>query len=534
MSRFYRAGRQMITSNHALAGAAALTCGLVLAGCDGSVQGDGYYNPYAGSSPPIANSATVNRPSAAATPSPCVDPSGFGGKGCFKCAPTTNDELLAACTTSHFETFDNAQRIVGFDPATPKPTLGEPGPALPMFDPGTSTDPAPVLPPAPACPIDTMPNPVMVLGATGFPMETIAKAMGNDATVFFVEKGSCDGVAGMVINAPRLSGEAVYFDSEGTKNRCALQEDHPADITISGLFAQSCANQSGLAEPVALPSEVDDLLGPINPVMFAAPATSKERSISAEAAYKVYGFGAGSGVAPWTDEAHVFRRRASSGNQQTVALTLGIPADALRGRDSNGGSNMLKALLTTDAPQQTIGISSSEIVDTNPDVMKTLAYQHYKQPVAFYPDSDAANLDRRNVRDGHYFMWIPLHVFVRTSGGDPVAVANTRLDPDGSKKAARDASVKRLAYVMVNRQQAPVGSVDIFGALKRSGNVPQCAMHVKRAKEGAPLEPYTAPVSCDCAFEAATPGTTGATCSPCKDSSACNPAKPTCSFGYCE
>ena len=69
---------------------------------------------------------------------------------------------------------------------------------------------------------------------------------------------------------------------------------------------------------------------------------------------------------------------------------------------------MLKALLASDAPGRTLGISSSEIVDTNRDVMKTLAYKHYEQPVAFYPDSDAASLDRRNVRDGHYFPWMPL------------------------------------------------------------------------------------------------------------------------------
>jgi hypothetical protein len=166
--------------------------------------------------------------------------------------------------------------------------------------------------------------------------------------------------------------------------------------------------------------------------------------------------------------------------------------------------------------------------------MKALAYKHYKQPVAFYPDSDPANLDRRNVRDGHYFMWMPLHVLVRTSGGDPVALQNDTLDPNGSKKAARDASVKRLVFVMVSRQQAPVPSVDLFGALKRNGIVPQCAMRVRRAKEGAPLESYVPPVSCDCAFEAALPGTTRPDCKPCKESSECSSGKATCSFGFCE
>ena len=515
-----------ITTASRIAAALALTA--AAAGCSSSAEGSGYNRYYE------PQNAAVGVPPTVGPQSNCIDPAGFGGRGCFRCTPTTSDELLAACTPSLFESFDNQQRITGFDPANPKPALVEQGPTPPPFETASSpTEPDPGAPPAPACPIDSVPNPVMVLGATGFPMETIAKSMGTQATIFYGEKSSCEGVAAMVLNQ-RMSGEVVYYDANGTRTRCALAQEHPADLTLSALFAPSCANQAGLAEPVALPPQVEDLLGPINPVMFAAPATSKERAISAEAAYKVFGFGGLSGVAPWTDEQYVFRRRAGSGNQLTVALSLGIPTGELRGRDSNGSSNMLKALLTSGAPQQTIGISSSEIVDTNRDVMKTLAYKHYKQPVAFYPDSDAATLDRRNVRDGHYFMWMPLHVMVRTSGGEPVAVPNAALDPDGRRKAARDASVKLLSFVMINRQQAPVRSVDIFGALKRSGTVPQCAMKVSRAKEGAPLVPFTPPVSCDCAFEAATPGNTRPDCSPCRDASECSSGKPTCSFGYCE
>ena len=530
MNAWYRGAR----TTRAGQGFVVLLASLSLGGClwgDGLAHGDGYYggSPSATPASPAPIAAT---PPSVDMPSECIDASGFGGRGCYTCAATTSDQLLAACTTSRFEDFDNAKRIAGFDPANPKPPRPSLGPTPPPFDPGTSpgTDPGT---PAPACPIATKPNPVMVLGATGFPMEAIAKAMGAEATIFFQEKGSCDGVATIVLNQ-KLSGEVVFYDADGTKNRCMLQEDHPADITLSALFAETCANQSGLAEPVALPSDVADFLGPVNPVMFAVPATSKERAISAEAAYKVYGFGPQAGVAPWNDEQYVYRRRASSGNQQTVALTLGLPADALRGRDAGGSSNMLTALLQSSAPQQTIGISSSEIVDPNRDVMKTLAYKHYKQPVAFYPDSDPASLDRRNVRDGHYCLWIPLHLLARTRSGDPVAVANVVLDPDGSKKAARDASVKRLAFVMTSRQQAPVPSVDLFGALKRVGNVPQCAMKVRRSKEGAPLESYTPAVSCDCAFEAALPGTTRPDCTPCSDSSQCSSGRATCSFGFCE
>lgn len=510
----------------------ALVACLVVAGCSSRLEGRGYgghRDPYGSSG---SSSGDVS-PVPASPTTGCIDPTGFGGRGCFRCAPTTSSELLSACTTSHFEDFDNARRIANFEPSDPRPTVVQQGPTPPPFEASTETQPDPNAPAAPACVITPSMHPVMILGATGFPMETIAKAMGNQATVFYLEKSSCEGVAAMVLNQ-RLSGEVLTYDPNGVASRCTLAEEHPADLTLSALFAPSCANQAGLAEPVSLPAQVEDLLGPINPVMFTVPATSKERAISAEAAYKVYGFGNLSGVAPWTDEQYVFRRRAGSGNQLTVALTLGLPVGELRGRDSNGSSNMLKALLASDAPGRTLGISSSEIVDTNRDVMKTLAYKHYEQPVAFYPDSDAASLDRRNVRDGHYFPWMPLHVLVRTSGGDPVAAADSALDPDGSQRSLRDATVKLLSYVMVNRQQAPVRSVDLFGALKRTGTVPQCAMKVTRAKEGAALTSFTPPVSCDCAFEAATPGNTRSDCTPCRDASECTSQKPTCSFGYCE
>lgn len=472
----------------------------------------------------------------------CIDPTGFGGRGCFRCTPTTNDELLNACTTGvTYEPFDNKTRINGFDPANPRPPLVDGGPTPPPFDAGatTPTDAGPP-PTAPLCSTIggggalSLPNPVMVLGATGFPMDVIAKSMGTAATIFYSENGSCAGVASMILNSPKVQGEVTFYDVNGVATKCTLDEPHPADLTLSALFADSCAEQNGLPANVQLPAGVEDLLGPVNPVMFAAPATSQERVISAEAAYKVYGFGVNSGVAPWVDENYIFRRTASSGNQQSTARTLGLPIGGLRGRDSSGSSNMKKALQASDAPNKTIGISSSEIIDINRDVMKSLAYQHYNQVVGFYPDSDPGAFDRRNVRNGHYYMWIPLHVLVRTNAGDPIAAQNLTLDPDGSKKAARDAAVKLLAFVMVNRQEPPVKSVDVFAALKKVGNIPQCAMTVTRTKEGAPLQPYQPSARCGCAYEKTSPGTTPPECKACTDSTSCPANRPTCSFGFCE
>lgn len=462
----------------------------------------------------------------------CEDPSGFGGRGCYRCPitpTTTSDQLLRACTTSRFEVFDNAKRIKPFDPRmpTPPPPL-DAGPSPPPFDAG-------VPPPdaggdagtSPPCPIGTRPNPVMLLGATGFPLEAIAKGMGSHATIFYAERSSCEGVASMFLNELKLSGDIVYFDNtDGKPIKCTLSEDHPADIASSGLFAQTCASQFNLPPANPVPAGFKDFLGPTNVTMFAVPTASLQHAVSAEAAWKVYGFGDNSGVPPWDSEELIFRRRPSSANQQVVALTLGLPPTAFRGRDSNGSSNMLSALKASSDPERTIGISSSEIVDTNRDEIRVLAYQHYNQPVAFYPDSDPASFDRRNVRDGHYFMWTPLHLFVRTNAvGDPVGA-----DP------GRNAAVKELTLVMASRQAPPVRSVDLLlGALKNLGNVPPCAMRVARAKEGDPLKPFVPEASCACAFEAVSPGAQPPECTRCANMSECTSgSRRTCSFGFCE
>jgi hypothetical protein len=464
----------------------------------------------------------------------CIDKTGFGGRGCFRCVPKTNDELLSACTSARFEAFDNGARIAGFDPSDPRPALPEAGPPYPVFDAGLATQDAGAesLPP---CPLDSKPNPVMILGATGFPMNTLARGMGSHATIFYQEEGSCRGVASIVIGDPKLEGTIVYYDATtGEPTKCALREPHPADLTMSTLSPETCASKSALPSTVVLPPDVELFLGPITVMNFAVPAGSPERVVSAEAAYRVYGFGNGSGVAPWTDESFIFRRTQNSGNQTLTALSLGLPVDAFRGRDSNGSTNMLYALQTSPSPARTIGISSCEIVDTNRQFVKALAYKHYGQPVGFYPDSEVGSFDRRNVRDGHYFLWSSLHVFVRTRGGDPVAAVNPGLDPDGSKAADRNAAVGLLTLVMVSRVPPPVASVDLLTALKMLGNVPQCAMRVTRRREGAPLEPFTPERTCACAWEATSPGSTPTGCVPCTTDEVCPLSHPRCSFGYCE
>jgi hypothetical protein len=489
----------------------------------------------------------------------CLDPTGFGGRGCWRCPATTNEQFLNACTGAIFEPFDNATRIKDFDPSNPKPPLVDGGANPPRFDAGPSS--VATVNDA-GCPFGdeaNYPNPVLILGATGFPMETIARAMANEATVYFADRSSCFGVSTAVINKPKVDEYLVYYDKNNGYNAasCRISPDLtpgvPADgmnpdIALSGLFPDSCSgtrvDTDTLPQNTQLPSDWKNFLGPVNPVMFAVHPSSTQKVISAEAAYRVYGFGSGSsplaqGVVPWIDESFIFRRTGTSATQQAVARSLGMGFDSLRGVDSTGSTAMRRALQSApaDKVENTLGISTSEIVDVNRTEMKTLAYQHSGQTVGFYPDGDPGQFDRRNVRDGHYFLWIPLQIFTRVdTNGDPVAASNVFLEGMANRtRAQRDEATRKLVFVMANRQEAPNRQIDLFGAIKRLGDVPQCAMRVTRTKEGADLTPFTPPTSCACAFEAATPGSILPDCKACTQPSDCTgSSRTTCAFGFCE
>jgi hypothetical protein len=462
----------------------------------------------------------------------CLDPTGFGGKGCYRCEPQTPEQLLSACTSAAFEPFDNAARIPNFDPERPLPTLplidaGSPDSSVASDSGGPVNDRS-----LPLCTFAEGRNPVLVVGSTGYPYDVISRAMGGEATIYFREVSSCAAIDSVVSNGTKFVGAVKYFSPEdGKAKECFVPGDsaHPADLAPSALFPETCKTK--------LPNDVSDFLGPANPVVFVAPkisSTPKQSAISAEAAYRVYGFaGAQEPVEPWLDASYIFRRTASSGNQNAIAQTLGLPADRFRGTDSGGSSKMKIAIESSTNPSATIGISSSEIVDTleGRSSLRTMAYQHFGQPVAFFPDSNLTAYDKNNVRDGHYYIWISLHVYARTTQGGDIVGASQNNELPGRN----DAAVKNLVLAMTNRKEYPNPIADVFSAQKIAGLVPQCAMRVTRDKEGGPLRPFKPGLSCECAFDLANPsGAVRPECKACTDNASCSEDRPRCSFGYCE
>src|SRR5262249_22524665 len=144
-----------------------------------------------------------------------------------------------------------------------------------------------------------------------------------------------------------------------------------------------------------------------------------------------------------------------------------------------------------------IGILAADYIDTKNlrAQIRVLAFQDTSQHCAVYPDSTANAHDKRNVRDGHYPIWGPLHLFYKTDGlGNP-------LNPD--KRTAMNDIVGSLS----GTKPLPNG-IRLIDVYAQSGLVPECAMRVTRTTDGGDIRPFRPDAPCSCLFEARATGAT--------------------------
>jgi hypothetical protein len=360
-----------------------------------------------------------------------------------------------------------------------------------------------------AAPCSELPNPVYVTGGGKVVLSGLAKALhSTGVTPIYKLQGSCLAVDA-VLNGTALTGTATYWD-DTSELSCDLDPMVIADLGISDVFATTCVNL-----PSGLPANVGDFFGPVQAYVFAVPKASTQSVISAAAAYFVYGFGGGSGVAPWNDEARIFRRDAASGTQQMISASIGVPADRFRGTAAASSSDMVAKLKAALPAEGAIGLLTSEVADANRDALKSLAFQDRDQSCGYWPDSRATAFDKRNVRDGHYSMWGPLHML-------------TKLNGSGYPRSSLAADL--IAYLTGTK--LPPGGLDLIQLEASSHTIPQCAMHVRRVTEGGPLSSFQPPEACGCYFDFLT--TDATSCTPCTSSASCPTDAPTCNYGYCE
>ena len=372
--------------------------------------------------------------------------------------------------------------------------------------------------PAVAADCATFPSPVYVTGSTAAKpiLVQLARYLGSlsaPITIVYQGQGSCSGVDA-VLSATLLQGAASFstWDSSGTEVKCDVPASAPvvADIGVSDVFASTCFSLPG-----GLPTNVSDFLGPVQAMTFVTRKGSPELSISAEAAYNIYGFGNSSGVAPWDDETVLFKRDALSGTQQMIASAIGVPAAKWKGTATTGSGDLQNKLVGATPVEKTLGILAADVAQDNRALLSILAYQHTGQRCGYYPDRDANSNEKQNVRDGHYAIWGPMHLLTRI---------------DGNGVAIKRAAGEVIGY-LAGTKTAPA-ELDLVAFEAQHHVVSPCAMRVKRDREMGPMTPISPPSACGCYYEKMANGSTP--CIPCSRTNDCPAQTSTCGYGYCE
>jgi ABC-type phosphate transport system substrate-binding protein len=338
-------------------------------------------------------------------------------------------------------------------------------------------------------------------------------AQGN-VDVFYYAPGSCTGTNAF-LNGDDLGGKSAdHYDAMGNKSTCTLPAGTKADLGVSDVFVEVCTGGTK-------PAGVTDNPGFIQSMLYVVPKPlSTQTALVAEEGYFVFGAGTtgfmGMTISPWVDQTKFAIRNAGSGTQQMIARSINLTAEAMKGTDSGGTGGVVTALTMAGATQATaepaIGIISSDAYDVNRMTLKALAFQAFKQKHAYFPDSTASGFDKKNVRDGHYTIWGPLHMVTKT----------------GAKQQVQDF----IDYVSLKK---PLGTTKFIDVIIGAHVVPSCAMKVQRSTEMGPLSPYTPPAgtACGCYFDEKIKGAGMSGCTACPMGNECTGGK-TCSNGFCE
>jgi ABC-type phosphate transport system substrate-binding protein len=441
--------------------------------------------------------------------------SGLGPPGCYFGTPQNQTQFANACSVSDTVPFDNCARL-GLCQNT-----GGTIPETLVLPANLGSVPAlvnPQPPPTMPCEHPSRPNVIFATGSTNLLplLKAVAPLLAADDppfTVVYQPQTSCKGAGSMFEADPAKrvikdipNNWAFFYDPAGGKNYCLLNAaGNPVDIGESDVYARTCGYDTK--------AEVADYPGPIQAITFVVPAASSQMSISAEAAHFLFGAGGNMGlVPPWTDPRLYFVRSSGTGTVQLVSRAINVPAASWWGIDRLSSDNLRDSMVAIDPTQaeKAIGVLSSDFADQARSNLRVLAFQAAGQSVGYLPDSDLRSKDKINVRDGHYPIWGPIHLYAATTNGVP----------------------SRAADALVRRFSVPRLEQKLLEAIVASGYIPACAMRVRRDQEMGPMASHQPQVGCGCFFEAQVNG--AASCQKCANNSDCPKSRSFCNYGYCE
>ena len=455
---------------------------------------------------------------------------GLGPPGCFSGTPRTDLEFYNQCTTADFSKFDNCGRLGlcdgGYDPGAlvDPPDAGSDPPS----DGGLN-------PPAAHCYDATERSKVLYMqGSTNFTpfvqaMAPLVAARGY--TIVWQPTSSCAGAASAGFDTPAKTimrnpttasqSYASYYDSNGNGTQCLLgygpnspepNVGETTDIGESDVFAASCGNTAWVPGSGTY-TNIGHTPGPIQAMVFVTPPASTQRAISAEAAHLVFGMGGKGGVAtPWVEPNFMWNRSATTGTNNILSRGIDVPPARWWGVDKKTGPGMRDAILTAsaDVAEKTIGTLSLDLADSVKTGLHVLYFQARGQLAGFLPDSNRATNDKKNVRDGHYPLWGPIHLYSKLQNGQPTPAAASFL----------------LPFAVPNQA--------LLDATIAGGFVPLCAMSVSRDTEMGTLKSTEPDFQCHCYYESKVGGGAPKDCHTCGGPSDCSSGAPACNVGYCE
>jgi hypothetical protein len=406
--------------------------------------------------------------------------------------------------------------------------------------------------------------------ASQIPLEALAPVVASkNIAIIYQSPDSCQGVNDLLTGTAELGKPLQFLDpaqksSQGLAKavQCTNTAAPPIDIAPSDVFPDTCGKvftSITAGQVTTKTTPVRDFLGPIQAMTFAVPSGSSAASISAEAAYVVFGYDATTfSVTPWTVPGAILTRPYTSGTLNMLGTAIGLAPKLFKNSDSTapgfnaanqegGTGNMQSALATpTLDPKATIGELSYEAVvgatSVSSSALKILAYKHSGQSCGYFPSQTASSVDMINVRQGRYAIWGPLHFVVNVdSSGNPL---------DGNKQPSTAVSTL-MNYVLASGPTPPASSSAdggiadadlqtlITAEAKPGYVVPWCAMQAQRDGEMATPTSYQSSTPCGCYYESVLGVSTSSYCHTCTDpngtaNGSCTGSYPVCRYGFCE
>jgi ABC-type phosphate transport system substrate-binding protein len=402
-------------------------------------------------------------------------------------------------------------------------------------------------------------------------LQALANALGTSISIIYAAPTSCQGLADVTTQVQQAGSGFSYLDpTTGAAVGCTASGGAPypainVDIGVSDVYPSSCIVPVIALGDGGAAGIQQDFHGPIQPMEIVVPYASSAFSISADAAYTVFGWGGQMyPVNPWTVPTAVWVRNDTSGTQVMVGAAIGLSAakwlsdfsaEAGAAQSAGGSGAMATDVINSGAtqPNATIGILSAGTADPKRGAagtndagvvtgLKPLAFQATNQDCGYYPDSQLSTFDKINVRQGRYAIWGPLHFVVNVDGsGNPLATTATPANPVASSNASVAALIGAITHTTLSTTSTPTLKQAI-AAETNSHFVPDCAMQVSRSAEvstGSSGEASYQPTgACGCYFESLTGGgtTTSSYCQTCSSDTDCADAGvyQKCNYGYCE